>query len=682
MIGVLCLLSLLLGCASETRVERPRVIDGEIDLGGWSFAEDGPIKIQGDWLFAWGAFLPIAPWDALKEQMKVTQPVPGLWRRTGRPKVGHATYAVRVTNVDASSVNLLLQRGQSAATVIIASESGQPLGYADYGIPGDSIDTEKPIPNGSKSLQVHGLDASTSANTAFTIIIHVSNFHHARGGLKEGPTLDLIPSATRERNYQLFRSYLLLGALLILGIYHMILFAMNHQRNPQLFFALFCFSMAARECAVSGFISMMTIQSSVTTYTLHYQVEYASVSCVIAALLGFIHHVLPSKIFYRFFLIWGVGLGSILALFVASTEVVTFTEELILLEVLIAGAALGLLPYLLYHAKERKPIAIQLLAAVGILTLGAFNDILHNNEVINTAFVSPYTVLLFALIQAVALARETKRIYDEQRTLSERTLMQTVQITSSELVARRAAEARAEAEVAHRLEAESKVRLFSNTVHHLNNPLNHIQGAQDWLTRNNTKLKKVLNSSLHTDPIDQETEDVRIQFETKFNENSNSLDAIASAISRAAKSVGTLRKVSGVDGFSTKAFTVNDLCDAFQDRLGMTTVTNLDELRQRFGAVDFYGDPAFYVHVLELIEDELPTKCRANLRLELVPGHHEHHLKYVDLMLNSGTFAELKRTEELANHLLKPTRATLTVAHDFIVLQLPADSPNEPLLAL
>ena len=82
---------------------------------------------------------------------------------------------------------------------------------------------------------------------------------------------------------------------------------------------------------------------------------------------------------------------------------------------------------------------------------------------------------------------------------------------------------RSEAERRARIEAETKVMVFSDAVHHLNNPLNHIVGSNQVTHDLSSQLNGKLNRLLHTDPIDPETEEVRLDIDHDLKTSSRSL---------------------------------------------------------------------------------------------------------------------------------------------------------------
>ena len=61
--------------------DSPKVRDGEIDVSGWDFENDGALKLDGEWLFAWQSFVdtPLSI-TAAKDELSARFEVPGYWK--------------------------------------------------------------------------------------------------------------------------------------------------------------------------------------------------------------------------------------------------------------------------------------------------------------------------------------------------------------------------------------------------------------------------------------------------------------------------------------------------------------------------------------------------------------------------------------------------------------------------
>ncbi len=76
--------------------------------------------------------------------------------------------------------------------------------------------------------------------------LHISNFIHKRGGLRNAPSVGPSAEIFRQRDQELLADLVLLGAILIMGFYHFGLFINRREDYPALLFGVFCMLMALR----------------------------------------------------------------------------------------------------------------------------------------------------------------------------------------------------------------------------------------------------------------------------------------------------------------------------------------------------------------------------------------------------------------------------------------------------
>ena len=116
---------LALGCAGSDSAPFPSIQDGVIDVSEWDFEADGPIRLDGDWLFAWETFLDSGEnWADVEGYFIDTMKVPGGWRhqrnvRSGEffSTTGYGTYALRIEGLEGRKLGLALPDALSAICV-------------------------------------------------------------------------------------------------------------------------------------------------------------------------------------------------------------------------------------------------------------------------------------------------------------------------------------------------------------------------------------------------------------------------------------------------------------------------------------------------------------------------------------------------------------------------------------
>ena len=120
---------------------------------------------------------------------------------------------------------------------------------------------------------------------------------------------------------------------------------------------------------------------------------------------------------------------------------------------------------------------------------------------------------------------------------------------------RRRAERRA------RIEAEGRIAVFSNVIHHLNNPLSHLQGAHKSGNSSFNGLVNTVFSLLPESSDDEDLKAVRSSLDRDVDGFRQEFKVAGNALMRAASAVSVLRTISGVDGTSFSEHTLGELID-------------------------------------------------------------------------------------------------------------------------
>ena len=235
---------------------------------------------------------------------------------------------------------------------------------------------------------------------------------------------------------------------------------------------------------------------------------------------------------------------------------------------------------------------------------------------------------------------------------------------------------RSEAERRARIEAETKVMVFSDAVHHLNNPLNHIVGSNQVTHDLSTHLNDDLNVLLHTDPIDPETEEVRLRFDHQFKDIILQLETIEEASSRASDTVSLLRIVSGIDGTPISATKAGEIFEIAMRRLPGSQ-SKLTPLLETQADTSVIGHPALYAQAIELVERALEKCGIPELPMTLEP--HDNTLVLTWKTSPDRDFNLLEqecilKASELIEHLLRPYQCCLTVSETMLALELCQDA--------
>jgi HPt (histidine-containing phosphotransfer) domain-containing protein/PAS domain-containing protein len=227
----LLILICLLGASSIHA--RTQAENGLLDLRGQNL--DRPLTLNGSWAFYWQAF--VEPEDLTSHvAQRSLIPVPSLWTNVKEkyPTFGYATYHLSV-QLDAPQPLALY----FPATIYSASRIFvDGVEIARYGKLGTSAET-------SSGGQGSKLYAFTPKEARFDVVIQVANFEIFLAGMSSEPVLGSLDELTWMRFKKFSQDVFIIGALFIMGIYHLCLFSLRRSDPSTLFFGLLCLSVGS-----------------------------------------------------------------------------------------------------------------------------------------------------------------------------------------------------------------------------------------------------------------------------------------------------------------------------------------------------------------------------------------------------------------------------------------------------
>lgn len=224
-------------CADDG-VPEPQAISGVLDLRGYDFAAEGPLKLAGEWGFHWdavassntaGSFITDTPSHYVH--------VPSYWDDlgnldTGVTAQGVATYSLRIlkdSHLDSGDIALKFLNITPNAAIFL---NGRPV--AEIG----NVDPEPVLSRpGNRILLIPVSDTENILD----LIVSISNFHNVNGGLNRPIHIGLYNDILITRERLLSADALFLGGLMLMGLYQLSLFLLNRKRKAPIFMAVLCF---------------------------------------------------------------------------------------------------------------------------------------------------------------------------------------------------------------------------------------------------------------------------------------------------------------------------------------------------------------------------------------------------------------------------------------------------------
>ena len=525
----------------------PVAKDGVLDLSNWDFEKDGIVDLKGEWRFVWEEFVEPMPSEEFREKYPGTIEVPAKWHTQPHPDKqgeylpgqGYATYALEVLlplGRDGEALALASEDQSSAARyLVVDTESASILGKTSQGRPG--INTESTVP-----VWVN-VDTNFDRPSAqsFQIYLQVSNFRYARGGAWSLPKLGLKGSIRQASSSSLILNASIFGIIVIIAIYHLILFLQRREDTPALFFALFCGSVTFRQWTTGHISQVLGMGHSVQGFELLVALEYISMPLACMSCGLFVHALIPGPYFKRFVYGFCVGFGAPLVVLTFLASAMTFSANTNIYQVHIFLGVVITLLYLIHKAFLGHVLARWVCLALAVVVVGVVNDILNGRGFIQTAYISAYTFIGFVLMQSGILSGVAARAHRKaehlgenlQKEVEEQTqdlnykTLEAQEATLAALVAKEDAEKLHREAEKHAVELkeldQQKTAFFQNMSHELRTPLTLILNPLEsqskaqpenleiaMATKNSRRLLRLVNQLLDFQKLEAGKQELKL----------------------------------------------------------------------------------------------------------------------------------------------------------------------------
>ena len=400
-------------CSKEKKVER-LVSNGTLDLRKssgkeYDFEKDGLLNLKGDWKFYWNELIPTDCTENCSLSPPVLLTVPKKWndlevKGQKLPGKGFGTYELKIL-LEKPEPQLCIKTNfiGSAYEIFVNGERITGGGKVS------------PIEAQSSPGYNKSYFPLKDSDTEFTILIHVSNYHHRNGGIWEpfqiGRMVDFQYATFRKQ----FLDFFLFGSLLFMGIYHVGLFILRRKDKHTIWFGIYSLLICFRIfLAGEGYLYNLLPDY----WNLLFRLEYLSFYLAVPIFSIFLQTLYPNEFPYRNSKIFGI-IGLLFCLPVLTLPSSEFSKTVVAFQVFMVLSAIYAMYVLIFAARNKRQGANLILIGWILFVLATVNDILYYNFIINSIVLAPFGFFLFNFSQAFVLSKLLSKAFSQVEYLSE-----------------------------------------------------------------------------------------------------------------------------------------------------------------------------------------------------------------------------------------------------------------------
>lgn len=405
--GLFLLVALILlltaGCAKQPAF---RARQGVLDLAGWNPEQHGTAALDGEWEFFWQQLL--TPQELEREGTPAPLlALPGGWNQhqvegAKLPADGYATFRLRVRLPEAGRPYSLQIRYMSTAYRLWVD--GKLV--AGNGVVGTAPDQMVP----------QFLPATVQfvpEQPTVELVVQVSNYHHRVGGIWPSPTLGSSSQMARRQFLSTSLAAALFGSILIMSVYHLVLYYLHRRDRSALFLSLVCLMIAMRILVTDEFLLLQVLPDF--PWPVHLRMEYLTGYLSLVFILAFLRSLYPREMLTPVDrTLQGIALAAALV-----TLIVPVRLSSLLIppyELLVAGSVLYMSAMLIRAAVRRREGAYLILAGCSVLFATILLELLQYNQILLIPRLMSLGLLILLLVQsAVVAGRFSAAFWELQR---------------------------------------------------------------------------------------------------------------------------------------------------------------------------------------------------------------------------------------------------------------------------
>lgn len=394
---------------------QPKAVGGVLDLSEWDFETQGIISLDGEWEFYWHKLLTK---EDFSNQQKLIVPdsivhIPDVWNNyevdgERLPGMGYATYRLVVKGKPSSDeLGLKIANLSTAYRLMINDKVAASNGKV-------GTDAES-----SRSEYRPQVITFENGDGNFEIILQVSNYEYARGGvwysLYLGADHDI--SVLKENSSR--REMLIFGGIIMMMVYQLSVYVFL-RKNVSILYYIFMMLIIAARIPVTGEYVIADLVSDINIRWLVI-IEYLTICWAPITWILFLNRFYPEEISKRV-VKYSVTIGLILTAITFFTPIRVFTSLLVYYELFVITLFIfAFIRVVMAIKRNREGVGLITLATVAFFATFV-NDAMYQWNLISSRSGGMFGFSAFVIIflQAYVLAAQFSNTYHEVSEMSEK----------------------------------------------------------------------------------------------------------------------------------------------------------------------------------------------------------------------------------------------------------------------
>lgn len=273
---------------------------------------------------------------------------------------------------------------------------------AKNGVVGTDLDSE------TVKMRIQTINVPAHV-TQVDLLVQTSSYGFGKIGPFNPFTIGPRVSVDSNRWHAMLRDTFLLSAILIMAFYHIALYLVRGKGMEPVLFAVFCLAMSGITLTRSEGLLIFHLFQDPNTFLI-YKYEFFSFPLATGMMGYYTYRLYPQYLPLKLFRVVAVGTSTFAAI-VLLGPLRAIDYSLLPFQIFMLSTSFLYIGYLIRAARHKADGAKLFLSGFVIIIMGAVNDILRTNNVINTVAVSHMTLFCFILIQSIILSKRFAKAF-------------------------------------------------------------------------------------------------------------------------------------------------------------------------------------------------------------------------------------------------------------------------------